>query len=71
MIRRIALPLAVLAALVGLYVLSAGTISAHEGHEGTPEPGFNYLCLVPLGLGGTASGYAMFRLLRRRGDQVR
>ena len=71
MVRRIALQLTVLAALVGLSVLSAGAISAHEGHEGTPEPGFNYLWLIPLGLGGIASGYAMFRLLRRRGGQTR
>ncbi len=60
--RRTLVPLLTIALVVIVAVaFTTGSALAHEGHEGTPETGFNYLWLMPSAIAATASGYVVFR----------
>lgn len=64
-------PLTVTVVIIAAAALTTGTALAHEGHEGTPEAGFNYLWLIASAIAGLAVGFAAWRFARRGRNQGR
>ena len=68
---RFSLLFAFLIVVTAHLVLTTGTVTAQEGHEGTPEPDFSLLWLIPSAIIGAAAGYAVFGRMRRRNRRAR